>query len=187
MTMAGVEASAAQNRPGRIARWKNAAESALPSPSMVIFGSAAWGAIMMISALVGIWLRNGLIVASPFAIASVFFYGGALAFAPAFWLTTLLFRQRGRIARFIGGTLIIAITSHLAASAIFALQYRVFYAHWHANFPNIVWFFQLAFTSAGAVFIFTVGSLHYYYWPAACLAFLGFGLWFAFRGGAKAH
>lgn len=154
---------------------------------MVIFGSAGWGAIVVISALTGIWLRNGLTVVNPFAIASVFFYGGALAFAPAFWLITLAFAHRGKVTRFVGGTLIIAFATHLAASAIFALQYRVFYAHWHASFPSIVWFFQLGFTSAGAVFTFTVGSLHYYYWPASCLAFLGFGLWFAFRRGAKAH
>jgi hypothetical protein len=187
MTMASLEASATQDRPGRIARWKNAMQGALPAPSLVVFGSAGWGAILMISALAGIWLRNGLIVANPFAIGSVFFYGGALAFAPSFWLAALILRRRAAIVRFIGCTLIIAFGSHLATSAIFALQYRVFYAHWHASFPNIVWFFQLAFTSAGAVFTFTVGSLHYYYWPVSCLAFLGFGLWFAFRGRAKAH
>jgi hypothetical protein len=162
-------------------------ESALPAPSLVVFGSAGWGAILMASALAGIWLRNGLTLVNPFAIGSVFFYGGALAFAPSFWLATLVLHRRATIARFVGGTLIIAIGSHLATSAIFALQYRVFYAHWHATFPNIVWFFQLAFTSAGAVFTFTVGSLHYYYWPASCLAFLAFGAWFAYRGRAKAH
>ena len=187
MIMASVEAPSIENRPGRLVRWKQAAETALPSPSLVVFGSAGWGAVLMASALVGIWLRNGLTVVNPFAIASVFFYGGALAFAPAAWLATLIFRRRGTIARFIGCTLIIAIGTHLATSAVFALQYRVFYAHWHATFPNIVWFFQLAFTSAGAVFIFTVGSLHYYYWPASCLAFLGFGLWFARRSRAEAH
>jgi hypothetical protein len=187
MTMATVEASSAQIRPGRMARLKDAAERALPSPSMVVFGSAGWGAILMISALSGIWLRNGLIVVNPFAIASVFFYGGALAFAPAFWLSMLILRRRGAITRFMGGTLIFAFGTHLAASAIFALQYKVFYAHWHASFPSIVWFFQLAFTSAGAVFTFTVGSLHYYYWPVSCLAFLGVGLWFALRSRSEAH
>ena len=186
--MAEAEATLpAEKRSGRIAPCKEAAESALPAPSMVVFGSAGWGVILMISALAGMWLRNGLVVANPFAIAAVFFYGGALAFAPAFWLTTLTFRRRGALARFLGSTLVVAIGSHLATSAIFALQYRVFYAHWHANFPDIVWFFQLAFTSAAAVFIFTVGSLHYYYWPASCLAFLGFGLWFARRSRAEAH
>jgi hypothetical protein len=187
MTMSPMDITSMKKRPGRLARWRKAATHALPSPSTVVFGSAGWGAILMTSALVGIWLRNGLTVTNPFAIGSVFFYGGALAFVPSVWLAMLILYRRGAIARFVGCTLIIAIASHLATSAIFALQYRAFYAHWHASFPNIVWFFQLAFTSAGAVFIFTVGSLHYYYWPASCLAFLGFGLWFAGRGRVKAH
>lgn len=187
MTMVQIDAGSMEKRPGRLARWRKAAADALPSPSTVVFGSASWGAIMVISALIGIWLRNGLIVANPFAIASVFFYGGALAFGPALWLARLCFGRHGRIFRFVTGALIIALATHTASSAIFALQYRVFYAHWHANFPSIVWFFQLGFTSAGAVFTFTVGSLHYYYWPVSCLAFLGFGLWFALRNSSQAH
>jgi hypothetical protein len=187
MTMERMDVAPMEKRPDRLARWRKAATDALPSPSMVVFGSAGWGLIMTISALIGIWLRNGLIVANPFAIASVFFYGGALAFAPAVWLARLAFARCGWILRFLGGAFIVALATHTATSAIFALQYRVFYAHWHASFPSIVWFFQLGFTSAGAVFTFTVGSLHYYYWPASCLAFLGFGLWFARRSGAEAH
>ena len=185
--VARMDVAATEKRPRRLARWRNAASGALPSPSTVVFGSAGWGAIVMISALAGIWLRNGLIVANPFAIASVFFYGGALAFGPAFWLSRLCFGRQGKILRFISGALIVGLATHTATSAIFALQYRVFYAHWHADFPSIVWFFQLGFTSAGAVFTFTVGSLHYYYWPASFLAFLGFGLWFAFRNSSQAH
>lgn len=187
MTMAGTDISGAPLQPSRFARIRQRAGNALPSPSMVIFGSTGWGAVMMIAALAGIWMRNSLIVANPFGIALVFFYGGSLAFAPALWLTRMFFGRHGKVLRFMAGAIIIALGTHTATSAIFALQYRVFYAHWHANFPSIVWFFQLGFTSAGAVFTFTVGSLHYYCWPFSCLAFLGFGLWFALRRGTEAH
>lgn len=159
---------------------------AAPSPSLVVFGSAAWGAIMVIAALGGIWMHNGLLMANSFAIASVFFYGGSLAFAPALWLARLWFGSRPKALRLAGGTIIIAIISHTATAGIFALQYRIFYAHWHESFPSIVWFFQLSFTSAGAVYTFTVGSL-YYYWPFTCLAFIAFGAWFALRGSTEAH
>lgn len=158
----------------------------MPSPSLVIFGSAAWGVVMAASAMAGIWLQNGLITANLLAIASVYFYGGSLAFAPALWLARLALDRSGKVLRFVGASLLIAFLVHLATSAIFALQYRMFYAHWHADFPSVVWFFQLGFTSAGAVFTFTVGSLTFY-WPFSCLAFLGFGLWFAVKGAAKAH
>ena len=161
------------------------AAAALPSPSLVIFGSAIWGILMAATVMAGMWLRNGMSTTNLVAIISVYFYGGSLAFAPAVWLGEFLFGRRGTIARFVGGTLIVAIAVHAATSGIFALQYRAFYAHWHNDFPSIVWFFQFGFTTVGGVFTFTVGSLAYY-WPLSCLAVLGFGLWFA-RRGAKAH
>ena len=161
------------------------ATDALPSPSLVIFGSAAWGIIVAITTMAGMWLRNEMISANLLAIASVYFYGGSLAFAPGLWLGEFLFGRAGRALRFFGGTLVIALAVHTATSGIFALQYRVFYSHWHNSFPSVVWFFQFGFTTVGGVFTFTVGSLAFY-WPFSCLAFLGFGLWFS-RRGAKAH
>lgn len=171
---------------GRLVRLTRKAAEALPAPSMVIFGSALWGVVMAATATAGIWLQNGLMTANLLAIVSVYFYGGSLAFAPTLWLARLMLGKSGRLLRFIGALVIIAFSTHLATSAIFALQYRVFYAHWHSSFPSIVWFFQLGFTSAGAVFTFTVGSLTFY-WPFSCLAFLGFALWFALGGLPRTH
>ena len=159
---------------------------ALPAPSAIIFGSAIWGFVMALTIMIGVWLQNGLVVANAFAIAAVYFYGGSLAFAPGCWLARLLLGRKGRALRFFGGTLIMALAVHLATSGIFALQYRVFYSHWHADFPSLVWFFQFGFTSLGAAYIFTVGGMMFYL-PLSLLAFLGFGLWFASKGAASAH
>jgi len=162
------------------------AGAALPAPSVVIFGSAIWGVVMAATAMAGVWLQNGAVVTNAFAIAALYFYGGSLAFAPGYWLARIVLDGRGRIARFLGGTLVMAFTVHLATSAIFALQYRVFYSHWHADFPSLVWFFQLGFTGLGASYIFTAGGL-VFYWPLSLAAFLAFGLWFAFKGAASSH
>lgn len=177
---------AAGARAGFVRRTTTRAIGAVPSPSTVIFGSAGWGLLLAVAAMAGIWAHNRLIVANPFAIGAVYFYGGSLAFAPALWLVRVTFSGSGRLVRFAGATIIMALTTHLVTAGVFALQYRVFYSHWHADFPEIVWFFQLAFTSAGAGYTFTVGSLAYY-WPYSCLAFIGFGLWFGLRGRANAH
>ena len=39
---------------------------------------------------------------------------------------------------------------------LFALDYRVFYARWHAPTGSLIWMFQFAFTSASAVYQFGV-------------------------------
>lgn len=179
--MADAERAGGAESQSRRTALLRAAGDALPSPSLVIFGSAAWGIVLAVAAMAGMWLQNGLILLNPLAIAGVYFYGGSLGFAPAVWVGRMLVARRSLPLRLFGGVVLIALSSHVATAAIFALQYRVFYSHWHANFPDIIWFFQLAFTSAGAAFIFTVGSFADY-WPFAILAFLAFGVWFAVRG-----
>lgn len=167
---------------------RRASIDAIPSPSLIIFGSSLWGLIIASTAMTGMWMQNAMLVGSPLAIASIYFYGSALGFAPAIWLCRMILARRGRLLRLVGSTIIIALATHTAAATVFALQYRIFYSYWHAGFPSLVWFFQLFFTSAGAVYIFTVDSL-YDYWPLTTLAFVAFGLWFARKGAArpKAH
>ena len=160
--------------------------AAAPSPHVVLFGSVVWGVLMALSAALAIWMHNSLIVASPLALTALYFYGGSLAFAPGLWLSAVLFDRRGMAWRLIGGTTVILLVTHTATAGIFALQYRVFYSHWHSSFPSVTWFFQFSFTSAGAIYQYSVDSI-YYYWPFTLLCFLGFGLWFARRKRPLAH
>ena len=162
--MANIEAGHHQVQQGFFRRLGARLHDAVPDANVVLLGSAAWGVLMAISAVASIWTHNGMLIASPLAVIAVYFYGGSLGFAPGLMLARFLFGSRGWVARIIGGTLIILLATHTATAGIFALQYRVFYSHWHASFPNIVWFFQFAFTSAGAIYQYSVDSI-YYYWP----------------------
>jgi hypothetical protein len=184
--MADIEAGQHQVQQGFFRRLGARLHDAVPDANVVLLGSAAWGVLMAISAVASIWTHNGMLIASPLAVIAVYFYGGSLGFAPGLMLARFLFGSRGWVARIIGGTLIILLATHTATAGIFALQYRVFYSHWHASFPNIVWFFQFAFTSAGAIYQYSVDSI-YYYWPFSLLCFLGFGLWFARSHRHKPH
>lgn len=185
--MAGADGDPTTAQPqGRLARLRQRASDALPAPATIIFGSAIWGIVMAATAMIGVWLQNGLIVTNGFAIAAVYFYGGSLAFAPGYWLARLMLGGAGRTARVCGGALVMAFVVHLATAGIFALQYRVFYSYWHANFASLIWFFQLTFTSLGAAYMFTVGGM-IFYWPLSLLAFIGFGLWFARTGRPSSH
>jgi hypothetical protein len=184
--MAEIEAGQQQVRQGVFRRLGTRLHDAVPDANVVLFGSAAWGVLMAASAVASIWTHNGMLIASPLAVIAVYFYGGSLGFAPGLMLARLLFGSRGPVARFIGGTFIILLATHTATAGIFALQYRVFYSYWHATFPSIIWFFQFAFTSAGAIYQYSVDSI-YYYWPFSLLCFLGFGLWFARTHRHKPH
>jgi hypothetical protein len=184
--MADLRADDQQVRQGFFRRLGARLHDSVPDANIVLFGSAIWGVLMAISAVASIWTHNGLLIASPLAVIGVYFYGGSLGFAPGLMLAALLFGQAKSVTRFIGGTLAILLATHTATAGVFALQYRVFYSHWHAAFPNIIWFFQFAFTSAGAIYQYSVDSI-YYYWPFSLLCFLGFGLWFARTSGHKPH
>lgn len=152
----------------------------VPSPSVVLFGSAIWGILMALGAVFGLYWRDGMMLISRLAVVSLFFYGPAVGFAPGLWLAEFLCGRAGKVVRFIVGTVILTLATHTATATIFALQYRAFYAHWHADFPSITWCFQFAFTSASAVYQFTVDSF-YVYFPVAPLLFLALGIWFARR------
>lgn len=184
MTVSG--GSEIEMRPGLLRRLGTHLLNAVPSPNLVLFGSAIWGGLMAASAVLSIWLHNRLLISSPLAIVALYFYGGSLAFAPAVTLSSFLFDRRGTILRFFGGAIVMLLTTHTATAGIFALQYRVFYSYWHESFPSIIWFFQFAFTSAGAIYQYSVDSI-YYYWPFTLICFAGFGLWFAWQGRRLAH
>jgi hypothetical protein len=157
----------------------------IPSPSTILFGSVILGALSAMSTLVGLYLRDGFVIFARDAIVLMYFYGAAVGFAPGLTLANLLAGDRKPVPRFIIGTIILFLSVHTATAALFALQYRVFYAHWHASFPSITWCYQLVFTSAGAVYQFTVDSLYIYY-PVAPFVFIALGLWFAGRPPARA-
>jgi hypothetical protein len=169
-----------------LARFVARGRQTVPGPAIVLCGSIIWGGLMSGAAMSSIWLQNGALTPYRMALASLFLYGGALAFAPALWLSRILFSHQRVTVRAFGSAIVIFGVTHLVTAGVFALQYRVFYSHWHSNFPDITWFFQLAFTSAGAVYQYSVTSL-YIYWPFALLAYLGFGLWFARSNRRIAH
>lgn len=173
-------------RQGLVRRFCIRLHNSVPSPNLVLFGSPLWGLLMAASALLSIWTHNGLLIPNPLAVVALYFYGGLLAFAPGVMLAKFLFRRSSAVFRFLGATIVILLVTHTATAGLFALQYRVFYSHWHQSFPSLIWFFQFSFTSAGAIYQYSVDSV-YYYWPFTLLSFLGFGLWFARHHSARPH
>ena len=167
-------------RQGLASRLLSRLGHSLPSPWTVLIGSILLGTLSAACALTGLYLRNGGLIFSRDAIVLLYFYGAAVGFGPGVTLATFLVGDARPPLRMVVGTVILFLSIHTATATLFALQYRMFYAHWHADFPSIVWGFQFAFTTVGALYQFTVDSLYLYY-PLAPLLFGGLGLWFTFR------
>lgn len=139
-----------------------------------------WGSAMMITSVIGLLLRGRLETFHLPTILLVFFAGGFLGW----WLTELVGHLSRRIVR---GRRVLAVMAFagLAAATVFvtaglfALEYRSFYAQWHAETLSRIWFLQFIFTSASAFYQFAVMALRLYL-PLGPL-FLMAGTWIMLR------
>ncbi|MCO5729958.1 hypothetical protein [Rhizobium sp. SSA_523] len=130
----------------------------------VLSGAIVWSACCGALAALALMQGERQIEAEESRLIAVFAGGAALA-----WLVTAALAPQLK-AR-LGGRrslLFLIIASLLALStigvtaALFALDYRSFYARWHAEPLSRIWLLQLGFTSASAVYQFLVIGLRLY-------------------------
>ncbi|CAN7296591.1 hypothetical protein LJR251_001477 [Rhizobium rhizogenes] len=131
----------------------------VPSYRHLLIGALCWGSAMASSALVALYLRNGLLTSHLPALTAVYFLGGTLTWPFMLPLARLLARGRALEARFAAFFLTLSLGTVTMTAFLFAMDYRWFYARWHAPFGTLVWTFQFAFTSASAVYQFAVLGL----------------------------
>ncbi|MBN9070823.1 MAG: hypothetical protein J0H34_04310 [Rhizobiales bacterium] len=108
----------------------------------------------------------------------VFLAGGALAFAPAFGLARLLSRGKPASAAFAAFFLSLACGTIGLTAALYAFDYRLYYAQWHDAPFTKLWAIQFAFTVAGALYQFALFGLRLYL-PFGLAALFAASLWFA--------
>jgi hypothetical protein len=124
---------------------------------------------MAVSALTALYLRNGLLTSHLTALTLVYFFGGVLSWLVMVPFTERFAGQRPPSARFAAFFLALSLGAVAMTAFLFAMDYRWFYARWHAPFGSLVWAFQFLFTGASAVYQFAVLGL---------TLFLPFGLFF---------
>ncbi len=122
-----------------------------------------WGLAMTIAAAAGLFLRGRLETFHATTILVIFFTGGFFGWC----LTELVGRWLKRSCRQTWLLAALAIAGLTAATvfftaALFALEYRSFYAQWHAEPLSRIWFLQFIFTSASAFYQFAVMALRLY-------------------------
>ncbi|MDL2400526.1 hypothetical protein [Rhizobium mayense] len=133
--------------------------AAIPSSRLLLFGAFCWGAAMAGSALSALYLRNGLLTSHVPALTMVYFLSGAFAWPLMLPLARLLAHRRPLEGRFAAFFLTLSLGTVAMTAFLFAMDYRWFYARWHAPFGTLVWAFQFVFTSASAVYQFAILGL----------------------------
>lgn len=149
-----------------------------PSIRMALFGALTWAVVMALSATACLWLRGWVVPLSIGEVALLYGAGAAIAF-PVACAAWALFAPAGSFeVRFVAAFMLLAVFTIGATAAIYAFDYRLYYAAWHDDAFTATWFIQLAYTTAGALGQFAVGGVRLYF-PIGFVALLAASRWFA--------
>lgn len=151
---------------------------AVPGFWTALIGGEIWAALMAVSALLGLWMRAWETPASIEQIMKLYALGGFLAFPIGLYLARLLAGRRRGAKGFTCALVAFAITTVGLTALVFAIVYRVYYSEWHDDEFSIRLIFEIAFTTAAAMYQFAVLGLRLYF-PIGVAALIGASLWFA--------
>lgn len=149
-------------RLSRLTALKQRLSASRPTGRELVLGAPLWGTFMALSALTGLALQNGAKTAQLPSILLLFFCGGLLSWPVSLFLGRFCAEGRAVETRFAAYFLCLTVLTIAATALLFALDYRSFYARWHAPVGSRLWMYQFAFTSAGAVYQFLVMGIRLY-------------------------
>lgn len=152
--------------------------NAMPTLRDALFGTLLWAAIMGVSALVNLLQDNWVTPDKIRTVALLFAGGGALAFPVGLFAARLVSFGRGWEVAFAATLVGLAAATIGLTAGLYALQYRSYYAEWHAPAFTLEWGFQLVFTMAVAFYQFVALGIRLYF-PLGFVALFAAGLWFA--------
>lgn len=165
----------------RASSWlAGALASALPPLLQSIGGALLWGMAMGASALMMLVVENWESPEKIRTVAALFAIGGAIAFPFGLILARFLSYRRTPQAAFAAAFLSLAAVTAAATGGLYALDYRAYYAEWHAEVFSRIWFLQFIHTIAAALYQFAVLGFRLFF-PVGFLALLVASAWFARR------
>lgn len=133
----------------------------LPSILLWMGGSLAWALAMAASFQLSVHLFGRATSSHDLALTLIYAAGGLLGWLIALPLIHLVEKRGGPQTVLAAWLLLLGVITVGAISGIYALQYRTFYAHWHAPFPSRIWVYQQIFTTASALYQFAVLGLRH--------------------------
>ena len=111
------------------------------------------------SALLALAMENWETPHAIRTVAILFALGGVAAFPPGLALARFLSHRRQAETAFAAAFLSLAVATIGVTSGLFALEYRLYYAAWHAEAFSRTWFLQFTHTLAAALYQFAVLGL----------------------------
>ncbi|MFN3502522.1 MAG: hypothetical protein ACK4ZJ_09685 [Allorhizobium sp.] len=135
--------------------------SPLPSVLLWMGGSLAWALAMAASFQLSVHLFGRATSSNDLALTLIYAAGGLIGWLVALPLIYLVERRGGPQTVLAAWLLLLGIVTVGAIAGIYVLQYRTFYAHWHAPFPSRIWVYQQIFTTASALYQFAVLGLRH--------------------------
>ncbi|EKF59707.1 hypothetical protein QWE_10802 [Agrobacterium albertimagni AOL15] len=130
--------------------------SPLPSVLLWMGGSLAWGLAMATSFQLSVHLFGRATSSHDLALTAIYAAGGIIGWLAALPLIHRIRKRGGPETALAAWLLLLGIVTVGAIAGIYALQYRTFYAHWHAPFLSRIWVYQQIFTTASALYQFAV-------------------------------
>ncbi|WP_051370718.1 hypothetical protein [Mesorhizobium loti] len=150
----------------------------MPTLRTTLFGALLWAGTMGASALVNLLQDNWVTPDKIRTVSLLFAGGGALAFPVGLFAARLVSLGRGWEVAFAATLVGLAAATIGLTAGLYALQYRSYYAEWHAPALTLEWGFQFVFTMAVAFYQFVVLGIRLYV-PLGFVALFAAGLWFA--------
>lgn len=152
--------------------------AALPPARTAFVGALLWGLTMGASALVNLHLYDWATPAKIRFVTLLYAAGGALAFPVGLFLARLVSRGRHWEVAFAAAFVALLAATLAFTGALFALQYRSYYAEWHAPAFTIRWAFEFVFTVLTALYQFVVLGVRLYF-PSGFIGLAAASIWFA--------
>jgi hypothetical protein len=128
----------------------------LPPVRFWFLGACGWALAMATSFLLSLHVVGRATGSHDLPLAAIYAGGGLLGWLTAVPLIHILTDRRQPQIVLAGWLFMLGVITVGATAGLYALQYRYFYAHWHAPFASRIWVYQLIYTTAVALYQFAV-------------------------------
>lgn len=169
---------ATSHKPSTVARLWRFSRSALPPARIAFPGALLWAALMAGGVLASLLLAGWQTPAKIRFVALLFAAGGASAFPVGLFAARLVSPGRRPEAAFAAAFVCLLVATIGFTSGFYGLQYRLYYAEWHAPAFTRLWANEYFYTFAASLYQFAVLGMRLYF-PVGLIALFGAGLWFA--------